>query len=132
MWSWLPAVLTAVAAPFTSWMDRKKVVAEAHAKADVAQAEAKAAVFQKVAEGTISWEQAAVEGKKDSWVDEFITVAVFAPYIFSFMPWLQPYAWGAIRFVSQAPQWYQTLFMVVSGAGVGVKFGPKIIDLFRK
>ena len=126
------SILELILGPINTALETRKTKKEAEAKVLVAKTEAQAAAYQKVVEGTLTWEQAAVEAKKTSWLDEFVTVTVFAPYIFSFIPLLQPYAKGAIEFVTLAPPWYQWLFMAVASAAVGIKIGRNALDMFKK
>ena len=129
MWELL---LGAIAEPIKTALETRKLKKEAEAKVIVAKGEAQAATYQKIVEGTLTWEQAAVEAKKTSWLDEFVTVTVYSPLIFSMFPWTSPYAKSAIEFISTAPLWYQGLFGMVTSAAVAIKYGPGILDLFKK
>ena len=102
-------------------------------KAEEKQAKHKAKMT--MIENDADWESKMAEASKDSWKDEYFTIALSAPIVFI------GYAVGVddpaiidrvkegFNALSELPEWYQYLLFIAVSSSFGIKGADKIMKL---
>src|SRR5688500_10373139 len=65
------------------------------------------------------WELARI--KEAGWKDEWVLILLSIPMVMSFIPKLQPYVIGGFAALSQTPDWYRWLTLMIFAAISGLR-----------
>ncbi len=120
-------IVQALSGLATSYIDGKTAIQKANAESKLKQAT-----------GEINWEQAAIEASKDSWKDEYFTIALSSPIIFIGYavgvddPTIIARVEEGFAALSRLPEWYQYLLFIAVSSSFGIKGADKLMSLRKK
>ena len=84
------------------------------------------------------WEAKMAEASKDSWKDEYFTIALSAPIIFIGYaiavddPTIIARVEEGFATLSRLPEWYQYLLFIAVSSSFGIKGADKLMNLRKK
>ena len=102
-------------------------------KAEEKQAKHKAKMT--MIENDADWESKMAEASKDSWKDEYFTIALSAPIVFIGYavgvddPAIIDRVTEGFNALSELPEWYQYLLFIAVSSSFGIKGADKIMKL---
>ena len=105
-------------------------------KAEEKQAKHKAKMT--MIENDADWEAKMAEASKDSWKDEYFTIALSAPIIFIGYaiavddPTIIARVEEGFATLSRLPEWYQYLLFIAVSSSFGIKGADKLMNLRKK
>ena len=97
------------------------------AKATLAQtkAEAEAEIMKTAATHDSKWEIIMAQGTQNCFKDEIVTILVLAPVCLCFIPGLEQTVQNGFDRLSELPQWYTNLVLVVCLSAIGIRGGKQ-------
>ncbi len=105
-------------------------------KAEEKQAKHKAKMT--MIENDADWEAKMAEASKDSWKDEYFTIALSSPIIFIGYavgvddPTIIARVEEGFAALSRLPEWYQYLLFIAVSSSFGIKGADKLMSLRKK
>ena len=105
-------------------------------KAEEKQAKHKAKMT--MIENDADWEAKMAEASKDSWKDEYFTIALSSPLIFIGYavgvddPTIIARVEEGFAALSRLPEWYQYLLFIAVSSSFGIKGADKLMSLRKK
>lgn len=105
-------------------------------KAEEKQAKHKAKMT--MIENDADWEAKMAEASKDSWKDEYFTIALSSPLIFIGYavgvddPTIISRVEEGFAALSRLPEWYQYLLFIAVSSSFGIKGADKLMSLRKK
>lgn len=105
-------------------------------KAEEKQAKHKAKMT--MIENDADWESKMAEASKDSWKDEYFTIALSSPIIFIGYavgvddPTIITRVEEGFAALSRLPEWYQYLLFIAVSSSFGIKGADKLMSLRKK
>ena len=78
---------------------------KAKAKQKLVKIEAETSLMEKKISGEIDWDKAAIDGAKDSWKDEYLTILFSIPLLLCFLPFTVEYVERGFEALSMTPDW---------------------------
>lgn len=105
-------------------------------KAEEKQAKHKAKMS--MIENDADWEAKMAEASKDSWKDEYFTIALSSPIIFIGYavgvddPTIITRVEEGFAALSRLPEWYQYLLFIAVSSSFGIKGADKLMSLRKK
>jgi hypothetical protein len=105
-------------------------------KAEEKQAKHKAKMT--MIENDADWEAKMAEASKDSWKDEYFTIALSSPIIFIGYavgvddPTIITRVEEGFAALSRLPEWYQYLLFIAVSSSFGIKGADKLMSLRKK
>ena len=108
-----------------SWLQGKADANAAKAKLKLTEAEAKAKRLLSKETSTADWERIMAEGTQNSIKDEIVTILVLAPVCLCFIPGLEQTVQNGFDRLSELPQWYTNLVLVVCLSAIGIRGGKQ-------
>jgi len=105
-------------------------------KAEEKQAKHKAKMS--MIENDADWEAKMAEASKDSWKDEYFTIALSSPLIFIGYavgvddPTIIARVEEGFAALSRLPEWYQYLLFIAVSSSFGIKGADKLMSLRKK
>ena len=115
-------MVSPVTTAITSYNDGKTRIKEAKIVAEVAKYNAEAKRWEQAASIEGDWDQQALRQSQYSWKDEWLTIIITMPFVFLFFPFSQDYVVKGFQYMSEAPFWYQTIFMGIVAASFGLRW----------
>ena len=107
------------------WLKGKAAEKAAKSQVKVARAEAEAEVMKVTATHEAGWEKIMAQGTQNSFKDEVVTILVLAPVCLCFIPGLEQTVQNGFDRLSELPQWYTNLVLVVCLSAIGIRGGKQ-------
>ncbi|MDA7494758.1 hypothetical protein OAT17_00820 [Flavobacteriaceae bacterium] len=99
---------------------------KAKAKQKLVKIEAETSLMEKKISGEIDWDKAAIDGAKDSWKDEYLTILFSIPLLLCFLPFTVEYVERGFEALSMTPDWYRYTLGIIVSASFGIKGATKM------
>lgn len=96
-------------------------VASSWIKGKADEAKAKQEVKIKAIQQEGDWEKIMASGSQNSWKDEWFTIVLSIPLVFSFYPEAVPYIAQGFEALQKTPEWYQWAIMAAISASFGLR-----------
>ena len=126
---WITDIFKPLASIANKWQDGRQKQAERTDRIKEAECVGRIALLTKYADGDIDADLAAVNQMKNSWKDEYLTIAITFPFLYSFIDVIVSggtvaAAWTA---VGLAPTWYQWCFegIIISTFGLRAMYARR-------
>ena len=103
------------------YMETKK----AKAKQKLVKIEAETEIVKQQIKGEVDWDLEAINGSKDSWKDEYLTILFSIPLLLCFLPFTVEYVERGFAALAMTPDWYKYTLGVIVSASFGIKGATK-------
>ena len=70
----------------------------------------------------MNWEMEFARQAQTTWKDEYTLIVISIPAVMAFIPALAPYVKDGFAAISETPLWYQTVFISLFLATVGIRW----------
>lgn len=117
----LGVVFKPVAEYFSKRQEIKAAQHDAQVKMIEAQGERAAELVKQGMSDDAAWEMQSMKLHAEGWKDEFVLLALYAPFLAGFFKGAHPYIQNGWTALGYAPSWYTLLLPVISGAIYGVR-----------
>lgn len=104
---------------------------KAKAKQKLVKIEAETSLMEKKISGEIDWDKAAIDGAKDSWKDEYLTILFSIPLLLCFLPFTVEYVERGFEALSMTPDWYRYTLGIIVSASFGYFYQRKRLNLLH-
>ena len=99
---------------------------KAKARQKLVKIEAETSLMEKKISGEIDWDKAAIDGAKDSWKDEYLTILFSIPLLPCFLPFTVEYVERGFEALAMTPDWYRYTLGIIVSASFGIKGATKM------
>lgn len=126
--AWWDAVIGGLTGPiatyFTEKSKQKHELAMQDKALDALKYQKQVEMINKGLDIDSQWELEEI--KNSGWKDEYVLVLLSIPLIMVFIPGLAPYAMAGFSVLSQTPEWYRWLVMMIFAAVYGIRLWRRV------